>query len=291
MEVIGLGACNVDVIQKVDKFAAPGDEVAIKELILSVGGSASNFIIGTSRLGVKTGIMARVGHDYFGKVAEKEFEKKGVETQRLLMTDEKTGMVFIAVGPHGERSMYTFIGANQKFKLEKEDINYIKGSKILHITQMYQNVVEKASKHANCLSFNPGHILSSFGVNKLEKIIKRTDILFLNEKEMNILTEMQMDEGAQILIDMGVPKVIVTSGKDGATLYTEKKVIHSPAKKVKSIDTTGAGDAFAAGFIAAYVKEKELKECMKFANSVASYCVTKSGALNTTPESSDWSFK
>ncbi|WP_431063846.1 carbohydrate kinase family protein [Methanobacterium sp.] len=290
MDVVGLGACNVDFIQKVDKFAAPDDEVAIKELILSVGGSASNFTIGISRLGVKTGIMARVGHDYFGEVAEKEFKTEGVETQRFLMTDEKTGMVFIAVEPQGERSMYTFIGANQKFQLEKEDIDYIKESKLLHVTQMYQNVVERASKHANCLSFSPGPILSSFGLHKLEKILKRTDILFLNKKEMTILTGMQMDEGAQILIDIGVSRVIVTSGEKGATLYTRNEVIYSPAKKVKSIDTTGAGDAFAAGFIAAYIKEKELKECMEFANNVASYCVNKLGALNT-PRLQDLGFK
>lgn len=290
VDVVGLGACNVDFLQKVPRFVKSDDEVEIKSLLLSVGGSASNFTVGISRLNVNAGIIARIGRDYFGEVAVKEFEKEGVNTERLLKTDFQTGKVFIAVEPHGERSMYTFIGANKKFKLQTEDIEYIKASKILHITQMYKDVVTKASKHANILSFNPGAILSSFGANKLEKIIERTDILFLNKKEINILTGMGINDGASLLLDIGAKIVIVTCGKHGANLYTKRGLIHSTARKVKAIDTTGAGDSFAAGFIAAYIKEKKLNECLDYANLVASHCVEKFGALNT-PSYSDLNIK
>ena len=281
VDVVGLGACNIDFLQKVPRFVAPDDEVEIKSLLLSIGGSASNFTVGLSRLNVDTGIIARVGRDYFGKVAIKEFKREGVSTERLLKTDLQTGKVFIAIEPHGERSMYTFIGANKKFKLQKEDIDYIKTSKLLHITQMYKDVALKASKYANILSFNPGVILSSFGTGKLQKIIERTDILFLNKKEMKILTDEKTDHGASMLLDMGAKMIVVTCGKHGAGLYTEKEFIHSPARKVKAVDTTGAGDSFASGFIAAYIKGKRLNECLGYANIVASQCVQKFGALNT----------
>jgi len=281
VEVVGLGACNIDFIKKVPRFVRPDDEVDIKELYLSTGGSASNFTIGLSRLNIDTGIIARTGNDYFGRLALKEFIKEGVDTKRLCRTNEKTGMTFIAVEPDGERSMYTYIGANKKFKLEKEDIEYIKNSKILHVTQMYKKVVSEASKHTNFLSFNPGPILSSFKTKKLEKIIKRTDILFLNKKEINILTGANIKKGASLLLDLGVGMVVVTCGGNGANLYNQNTTIHSPARKVKVYDTTGAGDSFAAGFIAAYLKGKELLECLDFANIVASYCVQKFGPLNT----------
>jgi ribokinase len=256
----------------------PDDEVEIKNLLLSVGGSASNFTVGLSRLNVNTGIIARVGQDYFGEVAVKEFQKESVKIERLLKTDHKTGMVFIAVEPNGERSMYTFIGANKKFKLQKEDIKYIRDSKILHVTQMYRDVVKEASKHANFLSFNPGPILSSFKIPKLKGIIKRTDILFLNKKEMNILTE---GEDPSALLDLGAKMVIITCGNGGASLYTPKEIVHSPARKVKALDTTGAGDSFAAGFIAAFTKGRKLNYCLDYANLVASYCVLKLGSSNT----------
>lgn len=280
-EVVGLGACNIDFIKKVSRFAGPDDEVDVKKLFLSIGGSASNFTVGISRLNVNAGIISRIGDDYFGQLAEEEFKKEGVNIKRLCKVDEKTGMTFIAVEPNGERSMYAFIGANKKFHLHKEDIEYIKNSKILHVTQMYKKVVNEAAKHANFLSFSPGAILSSFKTQKLQKIIKRTDILFLNRKEVDILTGMDIDEGASLLLDLGAKMVIVTCGENGANLYNQHGTIHSQARKVKVHDTTGAGDSFAAGFIAAYIKRKKLKECLDFANIVASHCVQKFGALNT----------
>jgi len=76
---------------------------------------------------------------------------------------------------------------------------------------------------------------------------------------------------------MGAKIVVVTCGEKGASLYTEYGVIHSPAVKVNAVDTTGAEDSFAAGFIAAYIKEKKLKECLNYTNLVASYCVRNRG--------------
>jgi alpha-D-ribose-1-phosphate 5-kinase (ATP) len=282
-EVVGLGTCNIDFITEVPRFVKADDEVDVENLTTSLGGSASNFTVAVSRLDIKTGIIARIGNDYFGKWSYNAFKKEGIDTKRLIRLDELTGMVFIAVDPVGERSMYTFMGANAQFHLEKEDIQYIKGSKVLHVTGMYKEVVEEASRHANFLSLDPGTILSSYGMGDLDKIIHRTNIIFLNRKEAAILTGMDFDGGASMLVDMGVPMVVVTLGRDGASLYTEEGVIHSSARKVKVLDTTGAGDAFAAGFIASYINGRKYEYCMDFANLVASYSVQRVGAM-TTPK-------
>lgn len=280
VDVVGLGACNVDFIMKVPRFVCSDDEVNVEKLFLSLGGSASNFVVGVSRLNIKSGIIARVGNDYFGRWSLQQFKKEGVDTQRLLMINGSTGMVFIPVDPHGERSMYTFMGANEKLQLEKEDVEYIKSAKILHVTGMYKEVVEEASKHAHMLSLDPGTILSSFGIDNLRKIIKKTHIIFLNKKEVSLLTKENVDEGAQILLDLGVSMVIVTLGKDGTNLYTDEGMIHSNVRQVNALDATGAGDAFAAGFIGSFVKGQKLEDCLSFANLVASYCVEKFGAMN-----------
>jgi alpha-D-ribose-1-phosphate 5-kinase (ATP) len=278
--VIGLGTCNIDFILKVPRFVHFDDEVDVKNLLLSLGGSASNFTVALSRFNVKTGIMARIGNDYFGTISEDRFKGEGVDILRLLKVDQQTGMVFIAVDLYGERSMYSFMGANAKFNLEKGDIDYIKASKILHITGMYKEVVDKASKYANFLSLNLGTILSSYGLDELEKIIKRAHIIFLNKKEITQLTGMNPGDGAKILLDMGVEMVVITFGKNGARLYTKKNVFNSHRTSVRVIDTTGAGDTFAAGFIASLLKGKKLLYCLDFANQVASYCVTRLGGMN-----------
>lgn len=282
VDVVGLGTCNIDFINKVPRLVGTDDEVNVEKLVLSVGGSASNFTVGLSRLNINTGIIARIGKDYFGQLCAKKLVDEGVDTQRLLSIDEPTGMVFIAVDPPGERSMYSFMGANARFKLLKEDIEYIKSSKVLHVTGMYREVFEEASKYAGFLSLNPGTLLSTYGIDELHKSIKRADVIFLNKKEVGILTGEDINNGVQAILDTGAKMVVVTCGKDGANLYTRGETIHSHVKKTTALDTTGAGDSFAAGFIAAYLKNKKLEECLDFANTVASSCVGKIGAMNVS---------
>jgi sugar/nucleoside kinase (ribokinase family) len=280
LDVLGLGTCNTDFLMNVSHFSDADDEVDIEELRISLGGSAANFAVRVSRLGLNAGIMARIGKDQYGEYILSEFKREKVDTNRLVPIDEKTGMAFIAVEPEGERSIYTFMGANSKFKLDSEDIAHIKSSEILHVTGMYIEVVEEASKHANILSFNPGALLSSYGLDALEKILKRTDILFLNQKEVTILSGMSCHEGAIKLVETGVPMVVVTMGNKGAILYTANGQLHYPANKQKVLDTTGAGDSFAAGFVTAYYKNKDLNECLKAGNESAANCVSKFGALD-----------
>ncbi len=282
VDVVGLGTCNIDFINKVPRLVGTDDEVNVEKLVLSVGGSASNFTVGLSRLNISTGIVARIGNDYFGQLCSKKLCDEGVDTQRLISIGAPTGMVFIAVDPPGERSMYSFMGANAEFKLLKEDIDYIRSSKVLHVTGMYKEVFEEASRYANFLSLNPGTLLSEYGIDELHKPIKRSNVIFLNKKEVKILTGESLDNGAQIILDAGAKMVVVTCGKEGANLYTKNEIVHSPVKETTALDTTGAGDSFAAGFIAAYLKDKKLKECLDFANTIASSCVGKIGAMNVS---------
>ena len=282
LDVLGLGTCNTDFLMNVSRFSAADDEVDIENLQVSLGGSATNFVFEVSRLGLNAGIIARIGNDHNGRYILSEFKRDKINSERLIQIDEKTGMAFIAVEPDGERSIYTFMGANSKLKLEKEDIIQIKRSEILHITGMYIEVVEEASKYANILSLNPGALLSSFGLEALEKIIKRTNILFLNKKEVTLLTGKDYNDGAEKLVENGVPLVVVTMGNAGSKVYSEAGQIHFPANEQNVVDTTGAGDAFAAGFVTAFHNKKNLEECLKLGNKSAETCVTRLGAVNAS---------
>ncbi|UTB33320.1 MAG: carbohydrate kinase family protein [Methanobacterium sp. ERen5] len=281
LDVLALGTCNIDFLMDVPRFAVADDEVDTEKLNVTLGGSAANFALKTSDLGLKTGIMARIGKDNYGSYISSGFNKKNVNTERLIPIDEKTGMAFIAVDHLGERSIYTYMGANSKFELLKPDIQLIKNSEILHITGMYIEVVEEASKHANILSFNPGALLASFGMKALEDVLARTDILFLNEKEVDILTGENCRSGAKLLVDAGVKMVVVTLGKAGSKLFTMDHEIHQPSVTVKPVDTTGAGDSFAAGFINGFFRNKNLTNCLKDGNSSAFDCLTKFGSSET----------
>lgn len=280
LDVLALGTCNADFLMNVERFSQADDEVDIENLKVSPGGSAANFAVESSRRGLKTGIMARIGNDHYGRFISSEFTSRKINVERLISIDEKTGMAFIAIEPQGERSIYTYMGANSKFKLDDHDINLIKSSEILHITGMYIEVVEEASKHANILSFNPGSLLSAYGIEALEKILKRTHILFLNKKEVKLLTGMNSEDGADYLVKTGIPFVVVTMGRIGSKVYTEKGTLHHPPSRIDVLDTTGAGDSFAAGFVSAFLKKEGLMECLKQGDISASKCIIKLGSID-----------
>jgi len=281
LDVLALGTCNIDFLMKVARFSSADDEVDIENLNISLGGSAANFAVKTSRLGLNTGIMARIGEDHYGHYIRSQFKKEKINTEQLISIDERTGMAFISVDPQGERSIYTFMGANSKFKLEKQDIHLIKRSEILHITGMYTEVVEEASKHANILSLNPGSLMSSYGMEKLANILKNTEILFLNKKEVTLLTGKNFEDGAKLLIDTGIPMVVVTMGRDGSKVYTQNEDFEYHSKDVNVLDTTGAGDSFAAGFINAFHKKKDIIECLKHGDESAQKCITQIGSMES----------
>jgi ribokinase len=279
-QVAALGTCNIDFLMKVPRFSRADDEVDVDHLKIFLGGSATNFALNISRMGVNVGIIARVGDDEYGQFASTKFLEEGVNIDRLMKISDTTGMAFIAVDEEGERSIYTVMGANAQFKLEESDVEYIKNSQILHLTGMYLEVVEEASKHANYLSLNPGTSLASYGMDCLSKILKRTNILFLNRKEVSLLTGEKYNTGARKLVEFGVSQVVVTCGRHGACLCTPDGIIHSPTSPINSLDTTGAGDAFAAGFIAGLVKNKPPEKCLQMGNELASSCVEMLGAVD-----------
>jgi sugar/nucleoside kinase (ribokinase family) len=279
-QVAALGTCNIDFLMKVPRFSRADDEVDVEDLKIFLGGSASNFALNISRMGVNVGIIARIGDDEYGQFASTKFLQEGVNIDRLVEISDITGMAFIAVDKDGERSIYTVMGANAQFKLERSDIKYIKNAQILHLTGMYLEVVEEASKHAHYLSLSPGTSLASYGMDCLNKILKRTNILFLNRREVALLTGEEYKTGTRKLVEFGVDQVVVTCGRQGACLYTPDGIINSPTHPINSLDTTGAGDAFAAGFIAGLVKNKKPEKCLQMGNELASSCVEMLGAVD-----------
>ncbi|WP_460009479.1 carbohydrate kinase family protein [Methanobacterium movens] len=280
MEVISLGTCNMDFILKVPRFVEIDSEMYIETINTSPGGSALNFAVNLSRNGIKMGLIARLGNDDYGKIILSKVSRENMDISRCLTLNDQTGMAFISVDKGGKRSIYSFMGANAKLNLLKEDIDYIKSSPFTHLTGVYWEVAYDVAQYAPKLSFSPGSLLSSYGVDKLKRVLKKTELLFLNEKEVNILTGEKTYEGSQLLLEEGVSNVIVTRGKEGAIIYSRDNTISASTKKVKALDTTGAGDAFAAGFVFKWLKGEKEEKCLEFANQSAFRCLNILGGIN-----------
>jgi ribokinase len=138
------------------------------------------------------------------------------------------------------------------------------------------------------VSFDPGALYARKGITQLEPIIRRTHVMMPNAQELALITgEADYCRGADFLIGMGVRVVAVKLGADGCYVTDGRERHLIEAFKVEAVDTTGAGDAFCAGFLYGLLKEKTLQECGRLGNFVASRCVMKMGARAGLPYAKD----
>lgn len=279
MDIVSVGTANIDFILKVPSFVEPDSEMDIERLHISPGGSALNFAVHSARNGLEAGIIAMLGLDYFGDIIYSRLSDEGVDIGCVSRIREVTGMAFISVDGSGRRSIYSFMGANKKLTIGEKEIDYISRADLIHLGGTYLEIAFPVAENANVLSFAPGALLAAYGTSTLRPILQSTDVLFLNEHELKLLTGKSAQEAVRLLIDEGVPLIVITKGGEGAELYTKKDMIKYKVEEVRALDTTGAGDAFAAGFIASWIINEGLKECLKRGHNCALENLKRLGAI------------
>ena len=305
IEVVGLGALNIDHIYKVERILDDGEAV-VTETVLSPGGSAANTVYGLAKLGVRTGFTGVAGDDAEGKIMLHDFQKVGVDTSQIrLKHGAKTGSVLCLSDKLGKRSLYVIPGANNLLTMEDLDLDYINQARMLHISSFADDrqfkvlleVMEKLNSSIQ-VSFTPGALYTAKGLKALTPILARTHILFINQSEIAQLTKGDIAAGVEKCLKQGCHIVVVTLGKGTiwknvrATSYIrdiENEYIVEPGKQniISAIDTTGAGDAFATGFIYGLLNGKGLEVCGCLGDIVAQFSISKMGAregLSTASE-------
>ncbi len=287
-DVICFGDINVDYIGRMDRIPNIDEELPIYNLEKFCGGAATNVAVALARLGKKTGYMGSIGDESNGEELLERLQNEGVDVSRVNKKDGYlSGTVFAIIDNDGERRLLSYLGANLQTKKEDFDKEYISKTKILHMSNPLLSVVPTLLSYAKennlMISFDPGTLISSKGLKEIEYILKETDILFLNRVEYNDLIK-NSEKGLDEFLELGCKMVVYKKGKDGSYLKNSKgEEINSPGFKVEVVDTTGAGDAFAGGFLTAYLNKLELNAIMEFANAVAAISVTKKGAKEALP--------
>jgi ribokinase len=295
IEVVGLGALNMDHIYKVERILDDGEAVVL-EAKSSPGGSAANTIYGLAKLGMKTGFCGVVGDDDDGKILLQNFQKVEVDISRIRVKHgKKTGSVLCLSDKLGRRSLYVLPSANNLLTMHDLDLTYINRARILHLSsfahdRQFKVILELIDKLDSSvkLSFAPGALYAVKGLKNLTPILGRTYLLFINQSEIQQLTGEDVTIGAQSCLRQGCQIVVVTLGKGGrarkatAVGYIRdaehEYVIESSSRDIGAeVDTTGAGDAFAAGFLYGLVKSKELGECGLLGDIAARLSITKLG--------------
>ncbi|MFO7967786.1 MAG: carbohydrate kinase family protein [Archaeoglobaceae archaeon] len=296
-DVIGFGAINMDKIISVDTIPKKDEEVFVTDLELHPGGSAANTIVGLAKLEMKAGIMGKVGNDEDGDLLMQDFRIEGVDTTAVIRAGarSRSGSAMVLVDKEGNRAIIVDPGVNDTIHYDEMDLDHISNFRLLHLTSFICKESEGSLEEQKRLvdsfegevSFDPGMVYARRGINGLRGLLSFTRIFMPNEAEVKILTGKDYRKGAAILLEEGPGIVVVKLGSRGCYITDGVQETEVPADPVKVVDTTGAGDAFNAGFIFGYLKDLELEKCGRLGNVVAGHCIQHKGARKGLPHLKD----
>jgi ribokinase len=298
-DVIGFGALNVDTLLKVDKIAGAEEESFIHDYAEACGGSAANTAVGLARLGCSVGFLGKVADDHEGQLQIECFQKEGVNTDGIIHSSKgKSGVCLGFVDKKGARALYINPGVNDYIEFREIQAPYITDTQFLHLSSFVGEKSFRAQKKLMSflpdtvkVSFDPGSLYAQKGLAAIEPIIQNSFVMMPNTVELKLLTgETGIPEGAQKLIEMGVEIVAVKMGDKGCYVSNGEEKMTLQPYKVPVVDTTGAGDAFDAGFLYGLVHNRTLEDCGKLGNFVASRSVMKMGARDGLPTREDLTF-
>ncbi len=252
-KVISAGHINWDVTMHVDRLPGPDGETRIERLEQSGGGSAANVAVGLVDLGGQAVVYGSVGGDESGALALRALANAGVDPGHVLIdADEPTSVKYVIVDGEGELCMLANAGANESFSAADLDRDTLAAADHLHLTSQRPEtaaaLATAAGENGATRSFDPGRRV---GERDYDAALHATDLLFLNAREADAVTETTD-------IDPWEPEdrvVAIKLGGDGATVRTPHGDVSHPGFPIDPVDTTGAGDAFAAGFLGAALRD------------------------------------
>ncbi len=290
LDVVGFGALNLDKLYTVDEIPCRGDQVFARGRVETPGGSAANTIVGLARLGHRVGYVGRVGGDTEGRLLLESLAGEGVDVRGVVRSEGgRSGVVIGFVDGRGERTLCVDPGANDELSFEEISLDYMGGAGFVHLTSFVGDGPFEVQKRllrslpGVRVSFDPGELYVRRGLDALRPIIGRSQVVFPNEMELKLLMGKDVEEGAEALLREGADIVAVKLGGKGCYITDGEEHLHVPALKVKVVDTTGAGDAFCAGFLHGMLDGKSLRVCGEIANFVAARKIGKPGAREGLP--------
>ncbi len=287
-----IGSLNMDLVVRTDRLPEAGETIPGAEFQLVPGGKGANQALASSRFGAETTMVGCVGQDAFGPVLLDSLSDSGVATKLVqLSEDTPTGTATIIVEDNGENRIIVVAGANglvsQAYINEVwEDISDSSIILLQHEIPLdtISMIIEKADAEGISVFLNPAPF---YPIS--DDILSKLDVIILNETEGTSLSGVPISDqetavqAAEKLLQKGVGTVIVTLGKQGSVLVNQNDQIFQPAFKVKSVDTTAAGDTFVGVYAASILDGKSKSEALLFATAAAGLTVTRKGAQPSIP--------
>ena len=288
VRVVTAGHVNWDVTLRVEALPEPDGEARISTLQRSGGGSAANVAAALATYGTAVGIVGSVGDDEPGFLARRELDRVGVDVSELhTVRTADTTVKYLIVDAVGEVMILGNEGANEAFEADDVRPGVVRKADHLHLTSQRPKTADRLADRARdgglTVSFDPGRLLSERDYGDL---LDRVDVLFVNRREAEIaLAETDPTDAV-----VGTDRVLVVKrGANGAAVYADGTVVEHPGFDVSPVDTTGAGDAFDAGFLAVvlgawdgeengHMREADFERALEVANVCGAMAACEEGA-------------
>jgi sugar/nucleoside kinase (ribokinase family) len=287
------GAMNLidaEMAEKLYSIMGPGKEAS--------GGSAGNTIAGIAMLGGKTAYIGKVADDQLGTIFTHDIRAAGVAYDtRPLVGRLPTARSLIFVTPDAQRTMQTFLGACTQLGPEDINLDHVKSSKVVYmegylwdLPRAKQAMLDAAMKAKESgvkvsLTLSDAFCVARFRDEFLDLAEKYVDILFANESEILSLYQTQDFDDALQQVRKHCEIAALTRSEKGSVVVNDDEVhVIDAVKGVKVVDTTGAGDAYAAGFLYAYTQGTDLKTAGKLGGAMAAQVISQYGPRSEKTE-------
>jgi sugar/nucleoside kinase (ribokinase family) len=287
-KIISVGHIALDYIFNVEKFPEPNTSIQIPSAKKFYGGAACNVSVGVAKLGLKSGIVSCVGHDFRSSGYNNYLKNLGIDVSNVYHSDEEeTPKAWIFTDIDNNQMTFFLWGAAKHYsELNAPNFN----GDIVHLatgdSKFNIKCAEKAKKCKTIVSFDPGQDLPQYSKEDMNQILNYVDFMFMNHYEYDRVLKL-MDIESEELKNM-VNTLIITYGKEGSKIYhndDEITILPIPVNNVE--DPTGAGDSYRAGFLSAFLKGYDLEKCGIIASCVASFVVEKRGCQTNLPSWND----
>ncbi|MGN0190223.1 MAG: ribokinase [Candidatus Cryptobacteroides sp.] len=290
-KILVIGSSNTDMTIKADKLPLPGETILGGKFILGPGGKGANQAVAARRLGGNVEFVCKVGKDIFGKNSIEGYIREGIDMSHTLYSDEASGIALILVDGNGENMISVAPGANGD--LTVEDIESIADTireadyLILQLEIPVESVLRAAQiahEAGVYVILNPAP-----ACNLPSELFHYISLIIPNQTETYLMTGIELKDEASFqqavkaLNGMGVKDVIITLGSKGSLVFTGRECRLVPAKKVKAVDATAAGDTFCGALCVSLSKGSDLAEAAEFATKASAITVQTVGAQNSIP--------
>ena len=289
--ILVIGSSNTDMTVKTRELPRPGETVLGGVFTMGAGGKGANQAVAAQRLGGDVKFICKVGRDIFGDNSIAHYEKEGLDTGGIIRSDLPSGVALISVDEKAENCIVVASGANADvteadIEASKEAIE--KCGILLLQLEIPVPAVLKAAKMAH--EAGATVVLNPAPACPLpDELFKYIDLFIPNETELSTFSGLPVSDAesaakaAAAMQAKGVGKLIVTMGSKGSLICGGGPEVFVPARKVKAVDTTAAGDTFCGALCVALSEGKPLGEAAAFATAASALTVQKMGAQDSIP--------